>query len=176
MLDGCGGGLDHVMCKRIYRLNIFPPSQQGKSSQVKNVLPELCQNETNMFYASLTVWTGLLGVMTYHNLASAHLPLLWVIFPLLRVLIWENVIQKNSCMTKNIGQFMVVYLSSVLVPVCFTSYAFLTVLELFVPIMGRSGSQTIPDVFIAVIVAVLVIVLTSYLVSTCKEDFLLLVM
>lgn len=132
-----------------------------------DALLPLWQQESNVFYSCLIIWTGLLGVMTYYNLASAHLPLLWVFFPLLiRVFIWENMIQKNTCGTGNIVQFVIMYLSSVLVPISFTSYSFVTVLDLFIPIMGRSGSQTIPDVFIAVIVAILVIVLTSYLVSS----------
>ena len=130
------------------------------------MLAQLWQQEANVFYSSLLIWTGLLGVMTYYDLASAHLPLLWVIFPLcIRVFLWENFVQKNSGGKANIVHFIIMYLSAVLVPVCFTSYALMAVMDLFIPIMGRSGSQTIPDVFIAVIVAILVIVLTSYLVS-----------
>ncbi|XP_031550512.1 endoplasmic reticulum metallopeptidase 1-like isoform X2 [Actinia tenebrosa] len=156
-----GIGSVHCLVKHV---TLLP--KEKSSGDKTNALTQLWQQETNVFYSSLIIWTGLLGVMTYYNLASAHLPLLWVIFPLcIRVFIWENMLRKNSCGTGNIVQFLIMYLSSVLVPVCFTSYSCVTVLDLFMPIMGRSGSQTIPDVFIAVIVAILVIVLTSYLVS-----------
>ena len=140
--------------------------KQAKSSDPQTILSTLCKQETNLFYASMVIWNGLLGVMTYYKLASAHLPLVWVIFPLvIRGVIWENLVQKNRCVTKNIGQFVVCYFASVLVPLCFNSYMVVTVLELFIPIMGRSGSHTIPDLFIAGIVSAFVIMQTSYVVS-----------
>lgn len=158
--------LIHLFIYPFNHSQLFLQFQEKSSVQKTGAILQLWQQETNMFYSCLIIWTGLLGVMTYYDLASAHLPLLWVIFPLcIRVFIWENMIQKNSHDTGKIVQFVIMYLSSVLVPVCFTSYSSVTVLDLFIPIMGRSGSQTIPDVFIAVIVAVFVIVLTSYLVS-----------
>jgi len=83
----------------------------------------------------------------------------------MRGIIWDKLIQKNNCVSKSIIKFMCVYLASVLVPLCMTSYMMITIVELFIPIMGRSGSQTMPDVFIAGLLAVLVILQTSYLVS-----------
>ena len=129
----------------------------------------LARRETETFYASLLVWTIILLVMTYYRLASAHLPLLLVIFPLIvRVLIWENLFTTKTSYQR-LGSFVFIYLLSQLIPIQFCTYVTVGVFDVFVPIMGRGGTQTPPDVFIAVLCSFAVVMLTSYLVSSCMH-------
>ncbi|XP_001640905.2 endoplasmic reticulum metallopeptidase 1 [Nematostella vectensis] len=149
-------------------------SKKDRPPSCPTILPDLVKRESDTFYASLVIWTSLLGVLTYYDLASAHLPLSWVLFPLAgRVVIWESFLQKHKLSSRNTWQFMTAYLSSVVVPVAFTSYAFILITDLFLPIMGRSGSETVPDIFIAGLAAMGVVIVTSYLVSLVYliEDF-----
>ena len=125
----------------------------------------LAKKETEMFYAAFLVWTVILLIMSYFRLASAHLPLLFVVFPLvIRVVIWENIfIAKTG--HQNVATFLFMNLLATLVPIQFCTYVTFVMLDLFVPIMGRAGSQTPPDVFMAVMCAFAVVMLTSYVVS-----------
>lgn len=127
----------------------------------------LAVRETETFYASLLVWTIILSVMTYYRLASAHLPLLLVMFPLIiRVFIWENFFATKTSHPK-LGAFVLMYLLATLIPIQFCTYVTMGVFDVFVPIMGRAGTQTPPDVFIAVLCSFAVVMLTSYVVSIC---------
>ena len=109
--------------------------------------------------------------MTFYRLASAHLPLLLVIFPLIvRVFIWEYIIVTQSA-SQNLGKFVFVSLLAICIPIQFCSYLTIGVFDVFVPIMGRGGTHIPPDVFIAVLCAFVVVMLTSYMVSTCKRYF-----
>ena len=125
----------------------------------------LAIRESQTFYASLVVWTVILLVMTYYRLTSAHLPLLWVLFPLVvRALLWESLWNARTS-DQNFGLFLFVYLSSMLVPLLFSSYMTAVILDIFVPITGRGGTQVPPDHFIALLCAFSVVMLTSYMVS-----------
>ena len=61
------------------------------------------------------------------------------------------------------------YLLAILIPLLFCAYMTIGVFDLFVPIMGRSGTQTPPDVFIAVLCALAVVMLFSYVVSAFNK-------
>ena len=125
----------------------------------------LAARETETFYAALLFWTIVMSILTFNRLALAHLPLLLVIFPLIvRVFVWEN-----FCTTKavdqNLGKFMFMYLLATIIPLQFFTQLAVAMFDMFVPIMGRAGSQVPPDVVMAVMCAFVVAVLTSYLVS-----------
>ena len=61
------------------------------------------------------------------------------------------------------------YLLATLIPVQFSMYFTFAIFDLFMPIMGRAGTQTPPDVFISVLCAFGVVLLTSYMVSVLSE-------
>jgi len=133
----------------------------------------LTARETETFYASLLVWTVILSIMTYYRLASAHLPLLLVIFPLVvRVVIWETFFATKTAHQK-LERFAFMYFLAILIPVQFCTYVMIgvfDVFDVFVPIMGRAGTETPPDVFIAVLCSFAVVLLTSYVVSTYRSS------
>ena len=82
----------------------------------------------------------------------------------MRVVIWENFFAKKT-VDQNVGKFVIMYLLALLIPVQFCSYGAIAVFDVFVPIMGRAGTQVPPDIFIAGLSAFVVITLTSYVVS-----------
>ena len=130
----------------------------------------LTARETETFYASLLIWTVILSIMTYYRLASAHLPLLLVIFPLaVRVFIWETFFASKTVHQK-LETFAFMYFLAILIPVQFCTYVTIGVFDVFVPIMGRAGTETPPDVFIAVLCSFAVVMLTSQVVSTCRSS------
>ena len=123
-----------------------------------------------MFYSVLLMWTILLSIMTYYHLMSAYIPMMCVASPLLvRVIVWERILQRNNSKQEISMKFVTVYLASVTMPVVFMYYLVICNLEVFLPIMGRSGSETIPDIFIACFFAASVVLLTSHLVSSLYD-------
>jgi len=144
-----------------------PEIEKGKqtTSVEDRIASNLAARERETFYASLLVWTAILSIMSYYRLASAHLPLLLVIFPLVvRVFIWETFFASKTTHRK-LGTFVLMYFLAILIPVQFCTYVTIGVLDVFVPIMGRGGTETPPDVFIAVLCSFAVVMLTSYVVS-----------
>ena len=127
------------------------------------------KKEVEIFYAAFLVWTIIMLILSYYRLPSVHLPLLFVIFPLIiQVVIWDNVLTAKTS-HENIGAFLFMYLLATLVPVQFCMYLTFAIFDLFVPIMGQSGTQTPPEVFISVLCAFGVVLLTSYMVSVLSE-------
>lgn len=66
---------------------------------------------------------------------------------------------------QNLGKFVFMYLLATIIPLQFFTQLAVAMFDIFVPIMGRAGSQAPPDVVMAVMCAFVVVVLTSYLVS-----------
>ena len=123
------------------------------------------QQESEMFYGTLLVWTVILMCTTYYRLASAYLPLLWVICPVLgRCLLWEQCLQRQLPRSHH-GLLVCMHLLAVAVPVLFSCYLAVIVMDLFIPIMGRSGTEMPPDLFLAILSAILTNLITSYMVS-----------
>ncbi|XP_015755678.1 PREDICTED: endoplasmic reticulum metallopeptidase 1-like isoform X2 [Acropora digitifera] len=121
--------------------------------------------ETETFYASLLIWTLALSILTYYRLASAHLPLLFVIFPLVvRVFIWETFFSTKTVQQK-MGKFMIMNLVAQAIPLQFFTYIAMAIMDVFVPVTSRTGTEIPPDVFLSVLCAFVVVVLTSYLIS-----------
>lgn len=131
----------------------------------ERITDKLMKKEAQTFYAAFLVWTVIILIMSYYRLASAYFPLLFIIFPLMiRVVIWDIVLAAKTC-HQNVGAVLFMYLVATVVPVQFCMYVTFVMLDLFVPIMGRGGTQTPPDVFIGVLCAFGVVMLTSYVVS-----------
>ena len=156
--------------------SIFFPQEKAVSEKKEDNIPlkerisnQLAKKEVETFYAAFLVWTIIMLIMSYYRLASAHLPLLFIIFPLIiRVVIWDNVLTAKTS-HENVGAFLFMYLLATLVPVQFCMYLTFAMFDVFMPIMGRAGTQTPPDVFISVLCAFGVVLLTSYMVSVLSE-------
>ncbi len=156
--------VDNVLYSIFQREAVIEKDKQTTPSEDR-IASCLAARETETFYASLLVWTIILSILTFYRLASAHLPWLLVIFPLIvRVFIWENFFSTKTSHHK-LGAFVFMYLLATLIPIQFCTYVTISMFDVFVPIMGRAGTQTPPDVFIAVLCSFAVVMLTSYVVS-----------
>ena len=119
-----------------------------------------------MFYAVLLLWTIILLVMSFYRLASAYILLILVIFPLIvRVLIFNNFIAAKMANQNFIEKSVLINIIASLIPVKFCAYLLICGFDVLLPIMSRSGTDTPPDLFIAVLCASAVVTLTSYMVS-----------
>lgn len=58
-----------------------------------------------------------------------------------------------------------IYMLGMFIPYLYMMYLSWTVFEMFTPIMGRSGSEILPDVVLAGFIVVSTVILSSYFVS-----------
>ncbi|XP_069633343.1 endoplasmic reticulum metallopeptidase 1 isoform X1 [Haliaeetus albicilla] len=113
------------------------------------------------FDASLMIWSITLTVVTQMGLCSAFICTLWVAFPLLaKLMIHKEFSQKGATM-----KFVMVYMLGMFVPYLYMMYLSWTVFEMFTPIMGRSGSEILPDVVLAGFIVVITMILSSYFIN-----------
>ena len=104
--------------------------------------------------------------MSFYRLASAYILLILVIFPLIvRVLIFDNFIATKIANQNFIEKSVLINIIASLIPVKFCTYLLICGFDVLLPIMSRSGTETPPDLFIAVLCASAVVTLTSYMVS-----------
>lgn len=66
-------------------------------------------------------------------------------------------------------KFVVMYMLGMFVPYLYMMYLSWTVFEMFTPIMGRSGSEILPDVVLAGFIVVITMILSSYFVSRVRK-------
>ena len=89
-----------------------------------------------------------------------------MIFPLIvRVLIFDNFIAAKIVNQNFIEKSVLINIIASLIPVKFCTYLFICGFDVLLPIMSRSGTETPPDLFIAVLCASAVVTLSSYMVS-----------
>ncbi|XP_074876021.1 endoplasmic reticulum metallopeptidase 1 isoform X2 [Buteo buteo] len=113
------------------------------------------------FDASLMIWSIALAVVTQMGLCSAFICTLWVAFPLLvKLMIHKEFSQKGATM-----KFVMMYMLGMFVPYLYMLYLSWTVFEMFTPIMGRSGSEILPDVVLAGFIVVITMILSSYFIN-----------
>lgn len=118
-----------------------------------------------MFYATLFIWNTILSIMNYYNLGSAYLFMLVVAFSLFgRVFIWEMCLGKthSTANPSNCNAFVMMHLLSLAIPNLLWSYIFWMHLDFIVPIFGRTGSNTPPDLAISIFVTFFVLVVLSF--------------
>ncbi|KAL1787365.1 endoplasmic reticulum metallopeptidase 1 [Sigmodon hispidus] len=136
--------LIHTLAKKFYYVNV--------SNQY---LGEV------FFDTSLFVHCGFLAAFTYQGFCSAFMCAIWVAFPLLTKLFVYKDFKKHGAQ----GRFIVLYLLGMLIPYLYGLYLIWAVFEMFTPILGRSGSEIPPDVVLASILAVCVMILSSYFIK-----------
>eukprot|EP00058_Branchiostoma_floridae_P021432 XP_002606922.1 hypothetical protein BRAFLDRAFT_91691 [Branchiostoma floridae] len=121
--------------------------------------------EELVFDSVLLFWVSLLGVLTYRGVCSAYYTLLWLVCPLLvRVTLMRPALKQRGN-TKGRDSFVLYHLLGLFVPMVMTVYGVWHVFVLFIPIMGRSGSEVAPDFVVASIAVLSTIVLSCYLLS-----------
>ena len=125
--------------------------------------------EQIIMHSNQFVWWGVLLVTTYLRLSSAFVPFLLLVFPLVfRTFIWDILLKplisksKFPIMYKN--GFIICYALAML-PLMLSFILVYSIMDLFIPLMGRSGSIASPDVVIAIISASLTCQVLHYIVS-----------
>ncbi|XP_038193626.1 endoplasmic reticulum metallopeptidase 1 isoform X2 [Arvicola amphibius] len=136
--------LIHTLAKRFYYVNV--------SNQY---LGEV------FFDTSLFVHCAFLVALTSRGFCSAFMSAIWVAFPLLTKLCVYKDFKKHGAQ----GRFIAFYLLGLFIPYIYGLYLIWAVFEMFTPILGRSGSEIPPDVVLASILAVCVMILSSYFIK-----------
>uniref|UniRef100_A0A8C3ING4 Endoplasmic reticulum metallopeptidase 1 n=1 Tax=Chrysemys picta bellii TaxID=8478 RepID=A0A8C3ING4_CHRPI len=110
------------------------------------------------FDVSLLVWSIALVLITQLGLCSAFICAMWVAFPLLtKLLTYREFKQKGATI-----RFVIIYMLGMFIPYLYIMYLTWTIFELFIPIMGRSGTEIPPDIVLAAFILSSTVILSSY--------------
>nr|XP_060618274.1 endoplasmic reticulum metallopeptidase 1 [Anolis sagrei ordinatus] len=113
------------------------------------------------FDVPVVFWSISLASLTYLGVSSAFVCAIWVAFPLLtKLMTYKELKEKGATM-----KFFTMYLLGMFIPHVYSLYLNWIIFEMFVPIMGRSGSEIPPDLIVAAFIVVISIILSSYLVK-----------
>ncbi|KAH0628316.1 hypothetical protein JD844_009273 [Phrynosoma platyrhinos] len=111
------------------------------------------------FDVPVVFWSISLALFTYLGVSSAFVSAIWVAFPLLtKLMTYKELNEKGATM-----KFITVYLLGMFIPHLYLLYLNWIIFEMFVPIMGRSGSEIPPDIIVAAFIVLICILLSSYL-------------
>ncbi|XP_032633939.1 endoplasmic reticulum metallopeptidase 1 isoform X2 [Chelonoidis abingdonii] len=110
------------------------------------------------FDVSLLIWSIALVLITQLGLCSAFICAMWVVFPLLtKLLTYREFKQKGATI-----RFVMMYMLGMFIPYLYIMYLTWTIFEMFIPIMGRSGTEIPPDVVLAAFILSSTVILSSY--------------
>ncbi|XP_074850195.1 endoplasmic reticulum metallopeptidase 1 [Carettochelys insculpta] len=110
------------------------------------------------FDVPLLVWSVALVLITQLGLCSAFICAMWVVFPLFtKLLIHREFKQKGATI-----RFVMIYMLGMFIPYLYIMYLTWTIFEMFIPIMGRSGTEIPPDVVLAAFIVGSTVILSSY--------------
>ncbi|KAA0719665.1 Endoplasmic reticulum metallopeptidase 1 [Triplophysa tibetana] len=110
------------------------------------------------FDVSLLLWCCALVFLTQHNLCSAYVPMMMVVFPLTSKILLNNHFKQRGASL----QYSVLYVTGLAVPYVHIMFLIWVVFEIFTPILGRSGTEIPPDVVLASLVTLATVILSSY--------------
>ncbi|KAJ7986872.1 hypothetical protein DPEC_G00332910 [Dallia pectoralis] len=110
------------------------------------------------FDVSLLLWSAILVLLTANDLCSAYVPMLMVAFPLVTKLVLASEFRLRGASIK----YSVLYLLGLGLPYVHFMFLIWVVFEIFTPILGRSGTEIPPDLILATLVTLTVIILSSF--------------
>uniref|UniRef100_A0A8D2L6C6 Endoplasmic reticulum metallopeptidase 1 n=1 Tax=Varanus komodoensis TaxID=61221 RepID=A0A8D2L6C6_VARKO len=111
------------------------------------------------FDVPVAFWSITLVLLTSLGVSSAFICAIWVAFPLLtKLMIYKELKEKGATM-----KFVMIYLLGMFIPQLYLLYLNWLIFEMFIPIMGRSGSEIPPDLIVAAFTVVTSILMSSYL-------------
>ncbi|KAM6468357.1 endoplasmic reticulum metallopeptidase 1 [Liasis olivaceus] len=111
------------------------------------------------FDVPVVFWSISVALLTYLGISSAFVSSIWVAFPLFTKLMTYKELKEKGATIK----FLTVYLLGMFIPYLYLLYLSRIILEMLLPIMGRSGSEIPPDILVAAFIVVMCILLSSYL-------------
>ena len=125
--------------------------------------------EKSSFFATQLVWISLLLLFTALRLCSAFLFLLVCLFPLIfRNFLFDVLISPELRKSSDRSMFGLAYVVSMAtcvgLPLMLYIQFHIGIFQMFVPLMGRSGSQLPPDIAIGVLASVCVCTATPHMV------------
>lgn len=150
--------LVHVFVQDV--LNITVASRESPLSLGLRVQARL--NGINVFWGVATLTATIFGFR------SGYLLMIIILFNLI-----TNLIIYLAKLHNTINKWLRVYIVGAFFSILWTSYMHNIILEIFIPITGRSGAQKNPDVMIAMIIAFSTIFMCSYLVSEANMILIL---
>ncbi|XP_033636192.1 endoplasmic reticulum metallopeptidase 1-like [Asterias rubens] len=126
--------------------------------------------ESLFFDASMLIWSMMIALMTLKGIGSAYMLMISVLFAVLgRSVLWKRMTSFQEG-TRMLPVFLA-YVCFTIVPMGLWLYLMLLGYEIFLPIMGRSGSLITPELFIGLLTFVVTILSTNFficLVYACK--------
>lgn len=121
--------------------------------------------ENSCFLAHLLIISILVAFMTYKGIMSTFLLTTYVFFPLLSHCFVGQIMFNAKDGLYSSTRLVLVHVSAVAFPVILMSYHLHTIFDVFIPIMGRQGTEIPPDVVFAVISTFYIIMASLYVVS-----------
>lgn len=105
--------------------------------------------ESLYFEVSRLVWTLFTLGMTLANIKSSFFCMSWVLFPSIGRAILDHMYERSPSKRRPRDVWwLIIHLTSLLVPLVLNMYLTLTTFAMFIPIMSRSGSWINPDLII----------------------------
>ncbi|GAU98777.1 hypothetical protein RvY_09877 [Ramazzottius varieornatus] len=118
--------------------------------------------ESIVYHAVGLIWIVLLVGTTLKGLNSAFLPMLFVAAPIPVRFIWLTL---QPLTRHDLVAFLTTHMTSYSISSIFALYQLISVVKVFLPMFGRTGSEVNPDVLLAVIVSSGVMSILSYYTS-----------
>ena len=120
--------------------------------------------EKASFDGTLLLWTIGLAILTTFRIPSAFVCMLWVAFPLIsRVLLWNVMLHKLRLLPHHVT-FVVSTVGGVAVPSMLLVQLDVAMVEMFIPITGRSGTILPPEIPIGLLCVVMLFLTIPYVV------------
>ncbi|XP_054278199.1 endoplasmic reticulum metallopeptidase 1-like isoform X2 [Macrosteles quadrilineatus] len=105
------------------------------------------------------IWSVLLLIATVAGIRSAYILMIVVLIPAV-----ANFLLLLCQRNQSVPVWLCGFLASALLPAFYTVYLSILFLQVFVPVTGRLGADTNPDIIIGVICSVLCVLIASYFV------------
>ncbi|KAJ7986832.1 hypothetical protein DPEC_G00332500 [Dallia pectoralis] len=138
-----------------------PACRSACWSACQPVRQRLVRQELGELYfdVSLLLWCFALIYLTAKEVSSAYIPMLMVAFPLVTKLLLTREFRLRGLSLK----YMVLYLLGLSPPYVYIMYLISQLFEVFIPIQGRSNTGSSPEVFVAYLISLSAIFLSSFL-------------
>lgn len=135
--------------------------------------------EKSSFFATQLLWISILVLLTSFRVCSAFLFLLVSLFPLLfRTFLLDILISPELRKSSDRSMFGLAYVvsmaASVGIPLMLLIQFHVGMFQMFVPLMGRSGSALPPDVAIGLLTCFVVSSATPHMVSVKRNKLMIL--
>ncbi len=103
--------------------------------------------------------------MTYKSLLSTYLLTGYLLFPLISHAVISRMLTSSKADVNFTKYLMGIHFASIAFPTILSTYHLFALFDVFVPIMGRQGSEIPPDLVFAVVSSLCIIIVSLYTIS-----------